>query len=99
MHVVSLISATRLDPAFVDALRNAWGGGDAVWLHETLAAEFRVTAVPDNQWNVWAEAQKLGVDLVVQPLEGRRKSILIADMDSTMIGQECIDELADVAGV
>ncbi|QFU07279.1 Phosphoserine phosphatase [Rhodobacteraceae bacterium THAF1] len=99
MHVVTLISATRLDPAFVDALRNAWGGGDAIWLHETSAAEFRVTAVPDNQWNVWAEAQKMGVDLVIQPEKGRRKSVLIADMDSTMIGQECIDELADVAGV
>lgn len=38
------------------------------------------------------------VDIVVQPLEGRRKRLLIADMDSTMIGQECIDELADFAG-
>jgi phosphoserine phosphatase len=39
------------------------------------------------------------VDLVVQPIEGRRKRLLLADMDSTMIGQECIDELAEVAGV
>ena len=39
------------------------------------------------------------VDVVVQRQEGRRKKLLIADMDSTMIGQECIDELADFAGV
>jgi len=39
------------------------------------------------------------VDLVVQPDEGRRKKMLLADMDSTMIQQECIDELADEAGV
>jgi phosphoserine phosphatase len=39
-----------------------------------------------------------GVDVIVQPLEGRVKALLIADMDSTMIGQECIDELADYAG-
>ena len=39
------------------------------------------------------------LDLVVQPSEGRRKKVLIADMDSTMIEQECIDELADEAGV
>ena len=38
------------------------------------------------------------VDVVIQPDEGRRKKLLVADMDSTMIGQECIDELADYAG-
>jgi phosphoserine phosphatase len=38
------------------------------------------------------------VDLVIQPQQGRRKGLLVADMDSTMIGQECIDELADYAG-
>jgi phosphoserine phosphatase len=39
------------------------------------------------------------VDVVVQRQDGRRKKLLVADMDSTMIGQECIDELADYAGV
>jgi len=39
----------------------------------------------------------LPVDLVIQPAAGRQKRLLIADMDSTVIGQECIDELADVA--
>jgi phosphoserine phosphatase len=38
------------------------------------------------------------VDVVIQPHDGRRKSLLVADMDSTIIGQECIDELADFAG-
>ena len=38
------------------------------------------------------------VDVVIQPHDGRRKKLLVADMDSTMIGQECIDELADYAG-
>jgi phosphoserine phosphatase len=38
------------------------------------------------------------IDVVIQPHEGRRKKLLVADMDSTMIGQECIDELADFAG-
>ncbi|MDP2213042.1 phosphoserine phosphatase SerB [Phenylobacterium sp.] len=41
----------------------------------------------------------LPVDACVQPWEGRRKRLLIADMDSTIIGCECIDELADFAGV
>lgn len=39
------------------------------------------------------------IDVVVQQTETRRKQFLIADMDSTMIGQECIDELADVVGL
>ncbi len=88
-----------LDPALVESLRNAWGGGDAVWLSPDEAAEFSLPAVPANRWDVWADLQKLDVDLVVQPDEGRRKKMLLADMDSTMIQQECIDELADEAGV
>jgi len=39
------------------------------------------------------------VDVVVQPQDVRRKKLLVADMDSTIIGQECIDELADYAGL
>ncbi len=39
------------------------------------------------------------VAVIVQPLAGRRKRLLLADMDSTMIGQECIDELADCVGL
>jgi phosphoserine phosphatase len=45
------------------------------------------------------EAVAADVDVVVQPATGpRRRMLLVADMDSTMIGQECIDELADFAG-
>ena len=43
--------------------------------------------------------EDLPVDLCVQPTAGRRKRLLIADMDSTIIGCECLDELADFAGV
>jgi phosphoserine phosphatase len=41
----------------------------------------------------------LSIDVVAQPLASRRKALLVADMDSTMIGQECIDELADYVGL
>ncbi|SMP06954.1 phosphoserine phosphatase SerB [Shimia sagamensis] len=92
-------TSANLDPALVDNLRNAWGGGDAVWLAPDEAAEFSVPDMPDNRWDVWADLQQMGVDLVVVPTEGRRKKMLLADMDSTMIQQECIDELADEAGV
>ena len=88
-----------LDRALVESVRNAWGGGDAVWLDPGVAAEFAVQAMPANRWDVWQSLQGLGIDLLVQPSTGRRKRLLIADMDSTMIQQECIDELADEAGV
>ena len=42
---------------------------------------------------------ELQLDVIIQPAQGREKRLLVADMDSTMIGQECIDELADYAGV
>jgi phosphoserine phosphatase len=100
MHIVSAIAPPNgLDPALVESLRNAWGGGTAIWLSPDEAAEFPVDTLPQNQWDVWKELQDLRVDLIIQPSENRRKSMLLADMDSTMIGQECIDELADEAGV
>ncbi|SHH54784.1 phosphoserine phosphatase SerB [Marivita hallyeonensis] len=88
-----------LDPALAEALRNAWGGGDLVWLSPDEAAEFSIPALPDTAASSWTALQDQGIDLVIQPSENRRKRMLLADMDSTMIQQECIDELAEVAGV
>ena len=102
MFVATLLTSPAnpsLDAVLVESLRNAWGGGDAHWLALNEAAEFSFAAMPDNLWSVWDDLQSQGVDLVVQPAEGRRKKMLLADMDSTMIQQECIDELAEEAGV
>ena len=73
MHVATLIAADRLDPAFVDALRNAWGGGDAVWLDPARAAEFAMEHRPGNLWEVWADAQTLGT---IDTVEG--ESVVLA---------------------
>jgi len=102
MYVATLLTHPDhpvLERVTVESLRNAWGGGDAVWLDPGVAAEFPLQAVPANQWDVWATLQALRVDLILQPAQGRKKRLLLADMDSTMIQQECIDELADEAGV
>ena len=102
MFAVTLLTdpaAPSLDPALAESLRNAWGGGALRWLARDEAAEFTVPERPGNLWEVWADLQRMKTDLVVQPDAGRRKRMLLADMDSTMIQQECIDELADVAGV
>ncbi len=102
MFIATLLtdpSRPILDRATVESVRNAWGGGDARWLDPGVAAEFALEAMPENRWQVWEGLQSLKVDLVIQPAEGRKKRLLLADMDSTMIQQECIDELADEAGV
>ena len=88
-----------LERVTVESLRNAWGGGAARWLDPGVAAEFDLEAMPEKLWQVWADLQSLQIDMAVQRSEGRKKRLLIADMDSTMIHQECIDELADEAGV
>jgi phosphoserine phosphatase len=101
MHVATLLAAPAradLDRVTVESLRDAWGGGVARWLNVGIAAEFDLPRVPPNRWEVWEGLQGLGIDVVVQQAEGRRKSLLLADMDSTMIGQECVDELAAEAG-
>lgn len=102
MFTVTLLTNPEtpvLERVTVESLRDAWGGGAARWLDPGVAAEFDLAAVPENRWEVWEGLQALRVDMVVQKTEGRRKRLLIADMDSTMIRQECIDELADEAGV
>jgi phosphoserine phosphatase len=102
MHVVTLLCSPaerNLSAALVDGLRNAWGGGAVTWLSVGEAAEFALERRPDNVEAVWQDLQQTGVDLIVQQAEGRRKRLLLADMDSTMIRQECIDELAAAAGV
>ena len=102
MYTVTLLASPvtkNLDPSLVESLRNAWGGRDAVWLAQSEAAAFSVESLPTNQWDVWDDLQQIKIDLVVQETANRRKKMLLADMDSTMIQQECIDELADVAGV
>ena len=101
-QIVSLIGARGTNSVtveLIDSLKNAWGGADVKWLAAGEASEFAVAEIPDNRWEVWSDLQTLGVDLIVQPEEGRRKMMLLADMDSTMIQQECIDELAAEAGV
>lgn len=101
MYIVTLIgtAANPLEPPLLSSLQSAWGGGDAHWLSPDEAAEFAVEAVPDNAAQTGDEIRALGIDIAVTSAENRKKKLLLADMDSTMIGQECIDELADAAGV
>ena len=101
MPLISLIAAKGgLDPALVASLQGAFGAtGDALWLGPDEAAEFPVSTRPGNLAEVQTAVAEQKVDLNYIDDPARRKSLLIADMDMTMIEQECIDELAAEAGV
>lgn len=102
MFTVLLTCAPRaatVDLTLVEAVRNGWGGGAARWLARGVAAEFDLEFLPDTLEATRRDLDAMGVDLNVIPTEGRRKRLLLADMDSTMIEQECIDELAAEAGI
>jgi phosphoserine phosphatase len=105
-HVASLISnpaSPALDDAMLARARPALPGSDAPqWLDPGIAADIVFTPARDEGNRAIADrlraALQGAVDVVVQPVAQRRKRLFLADMDSTMIGQECIDELADYAG-
>ena len=78
--------------------------GEFKWLAPDLALDLAFEAASEDlphlrQAVAAARPKGLALDIVLQPAAGRRKKLLLADMDSTMIGQECIDELADFAGL
>ncbi|MFK5634772.1 MULTISPECIES: phosphoserine phosphatase SerB [unclassified Ornithinimicrobium] len=102
MHVLTLLAAPAradLTDAAVQEVSRSWPLGPARWLAPGVALEVELPVVPVDRWQAWERWQREGVDLVVQPAAGRRKQVLLADMDSTMVQQECIDELAAQAGV
>ncbi len=102
MYTVTVLAAPAradLTEERVEALRDLFAGGHIIWLDDSIAAEFPAEALPPDAAAIGDDTRLAGFDLVIQPTEGRRKAVLLADMDSTMIEQECIDELADMAGV
>jgi phosphoserine phosphatase len=103
--VATLIShpAQRaLSASLVDmASRTAMATG-VQWLADDVACDLTLPDGADAgslEGGLRAALAGEPIDIVVQPTAGRRKRILIADMDSTMIDQECIDELADEVGL
>lgn len=105
MFVATLISSPAdpaLDAKAIDIARALLPqAASAVWLAKDVAAD-----IPFDSADAHEAAGRLRdalggrpIDMVVQRADGRRKKLFLADMDSTMIGQECIDELADFAGL
>jgi phosphoserine phosphatase len=113
-HVATLISnpaAAALDAAALARAREILPSpGEPRWLAEKIAADLPFSPSGENgngngnSDHAWAERLRdslagRAIDAVVQANANRRKRLLIADMDSTMIGQECVDELADRVGL
>jgi phosphoserine phosphatase len=107
-HVATLISnpaKPALTPPVIDAARILLPlAGKPVVLAEGVACDlpFEFASDGDSRGlldSLRAAIKPAPVDIVVQPVSHRRKKLFVADMDSTMIEQECIDELADFVGL
>ena len=106
-HVLTLVAPTNqpiLDGALIHAAASLLpAAAEPQWLNDRIAVDIPFTpqGAIDNRALGDAVRRELGeapVDVFAQPLAHRRKKLFLADMDSTMIGQECIDELADFVG-
>jgi phosphoserine phosphatase len=107
MSLVATLICNPADPALdstvIDGARAILPSpGQAQWLFDEVAVDIPFTG-SDDVGAVLTRLREargdLPIDIVVQPQALRRKKLFLADMDSTMIGQECIDELADYAGL
>jgi phosphoserine phosphatase len=104
-HLVATLVANRDRPAATEEVMAAAGRAlgeetELSVLARGIAADllFEGSDPKAAEERVRSSLAGAPVDVIVQPLATRRKHLLVADMDSTMIGQECIDELADHAG-
>jgi phosphoserine phosphatase len=102
-HVATLIiNSGTLDSSLVERARSILAGAGAPHQLGPNAADIPFTAEKAGDQRALGESLRqlaAGLDVVLQPAANRRKKLFLADMDSTMIGQECIDELADYVGL
>jgi phosphoserine phosphatase len=101
MHLAATLVSPALTEDLVAKAEMALPGARLDWLAEGRALDLRFDGGHPETLEALLRETFAGtpVDLIVQIHEGRRKKLLVADMDSTMIGQECIDELADELGI
>jgi phosphoserine phosphatase len=91
-----------LSPWLAEKAADAANASGLYWLADGIACDIALrdgSDLPATEADIRAVIGSAPIDLVVQESETRRKKLLIADMDSTMIGQECIDELAAEVGL
>jgi phosphoserine phosphatase len=103
--IVTLIAADRLTRDAIYQASDVLGDANIPasewrWVEEGCAADVECRAAPIQLFQIRSALGAIeGIDVIAQPAADREKKLLVADMDSTMIGQECLDELADYAGI
>jgi phosphoserine phosphatase len=100
-YILTLVAhrpETSLTPAVIDRVRAAIGGGEPVVLSPGEACEIPCASAPD-QAIIDAALERLPIDTIATKARGRRKGLLVADMDSTIVTSETLDELAAYAGI
>ena len=100
--ILTLIAADRLDDSTLSKIREILPGAAApVWLAPGKAADIAFFGLDEAKAETRIRAALAGapIDLLAQPAEGRRKKLLVADMDSTIVIGETLDELAAFAGL
>jgi phosphoserine phosphatase len=97
LFIASVIAADRLARGDISAAEDAVRGVGAGWIEDGSAFDVRVPSPAGAETALRAAFPH--ADVIVQREGLRRRPILVADMDSTMITVECIDELADYAGL
>ncbi len=103
MFIATLIAAESIAAGDISAAADRLNAAGCLvegwtWIDEGRAADIRFAEVPGAA-RAAIEGVFAGTDIAVQPASNREKKLLVADMDSTMITVECIDELADYAGI
>jgi phosphoserine phosphatase len=105
-HVLILIGASNGTPLETNHVNRVHASlpdaHEPDWLAEGEACDLPIDIAGSPEKTVKIARQALGelaIDIACLPVAGRRKKLLLSDMDSTMIDQECIDELGDLAGI
>lgn len=104
--VATLVSSPRENAIDNFALGKAATALDTATTCQTLADRIAIDLffegcdqnIQSYDTQLRIQLRNIPLDIIVQPAENRKKKLFLADMDSTMIQQECIDELADFAG-
>ncbi len=100
-HIITLIAnrtATTLTSAVIARVRDAVAGGEPIVLSPGEAADIPIAATPDMS-AIRAALDNAAIDAIATEPHTRRKRLLVADMDSTIVTGETLDELADFAGL
>jgi phosphoserine phosphatase len=100
MLIATIVGSKALSTGDLAAASASVGAcGTVRWLEEGRAAEFHFQTTERNEASLALEQALPHADVFVQPVAERGKKLFVADMDSTMIDAECIDELADYANL